>query len=113
MLSLHPTGRRGQLFVGVGAQTGGPQTNADGSVALYTRPTPPPGKETDWSPIKAGSHARIRAKRQGRSNISFGKDAPLISLELCDLVLWRVPAQPYSQDWAIQEKSGRRRRTSR
>jgi hypothetical protein len=53
-------------YVGGGSQTAGLQTNADGSVDLYTGPTPPPGKETNRIPNKAGGHARISAKRRRR-----------------------------------------------
>jgi len=64
--------------IGVGSQTPGLQTNADGSVDLYTGPSPPHGKEPNWIPTKADSLFEFCIR-------FYGPDKPLFDKS------WKLP----------------------
>lgn len=68
--------------VGVSSQTAGLQANADGSVDLYIGPAPPPGKESNWVPTKAGSLFEFCIRFYGPAKPLFDK-----SWKLPDVVL--------------------------
>jgi hypothetical protein len=68
--------------VGVGSQTPGLLTNADGSVDLTIGPTPPPGQVSNWIPTKAGTLFEFCIRFYGPEKPLFDK-----SWKLPDVVL--------------------------
>jgi len=68
--------------IGVGSQTAGLKTNADGSVDVYTGPTPPAGEDSNWIPTKVGSLFEFCIRFYGPEKALFDK-----SWKLPDVVL--------------------------
>jgi len=68
--------------VGVGSQTKGLQTNADGSVDLYTGPAAPPGKDSNWIPTKPNSLFEFCIRFYGPDEPLFDKSWKLPDIEL-------------------------------